>query len=80
MANLLPQYELYDEVYDQKTQYRKNKIKSIVIIGNKFTFQQTLNKMREVFDHHRKNSCNKSYDRAQEHEELSMRKILGFPG
>ena len=67
MSNLLSQYKFNDEVHDQKTKHRKNKVKCIVVIGHKFSFQQTLDKVREVFDHHCKEPCNKSNDRAKEH-------------
>ncbi len=64
MSNLLAQYKFDDEVHDQKTKHWKYEVERIMVIGHKFSFEQTLYKVREVFDHHRKEPGNKSNDRA----------------
>lgn len=77
-------YRTFDHIPDYessegKPDYRKDKVKGVVVIVDEPSFQQMLNEVGEVLDHHCTYPCRKSNKGAQQHDELLLSHVLGPP-
>lgn len=79
MADGLAESISHDKHCNRQSYDGKDEVESMVIIDDKFAFQQMLNKVSEVLDHHCCQTCCEPYKGSQNHHKLLLCEILGPP-